>query len=139
MITLLAMHFPISNTDISPVYLVVIGFLMGILGGFFGVGGSFIAGPALRAVADEAGRAGDGEATVALGAGEEARGMVDVKRRVHAQLCRSGGRGSNGRSRGLKTLPNTPRSPERWIGTASMAHSQPPARAQTTTTAPQVR
>lgn len=48
--TLLAMHFPISGTDISPVYLVVIGFLIGILGGFFGVGGSFIAGPALRAV-----------------------------------------------------------------------------------------
>ena len=46
----LAMHFPISGTDISPVYLVVIGFLIGILGGFFGVGGSFIAGPALRAV-----------------------------------------------------------------------------------------
>lgn len=50
MITLLAMHFPISGTDISPVYLVIIGFLIGILGGFFGVGGSFIAGPALRAV-----------------------------------------------------------------------------------------
>ena len=46
----LAMHFPISGTDISPVYLVVVGFLIGILGGFFGVGGSFIAGPALRAV-----------------------------------------------------------------------------------------
>src|ERR1051325_2960036 len=46
----LAMHFPISGADISPVYLVVIGFLIGILGGFFGVGGSFIAGPALRAV-----------------------------------------------------------------------------------------
>ena len=46
----LAMHFPISGTDISPVYLVVIGFLIGILGGFFGVGGSFIAGPALRAI-----------------------------------------------------------------------------------------
>jgi uncharacterized membrane protein YfcA len=50
MISILAMHFPISGTDISPVYLVVIGFLIGILGGFFGVGGSFIAGPALRAV-----------------------------------------------------------------------------------------
>ncbi len=50
MITLLAMHFPISGTDISPVYLVVIGFLIGVMGGFFGVGGSFIAGPALRAV-----------------------------------------------------------------------------------------
>ncbi len=46
----LAMHFPISGTDISPTYLVVAGFLIGVLGGFFGVGGSFIAGPALRAV-----------------------------------------------------------------------------------------
>src|ERR1043166_9654487 len=44
------MFFPISNSHISPVYLVVIGFIIGILGGFFGVGGSFIAGPALRAV-----------------------------------------------------------------------------------------
>jgi hypothetical protein len=44
------MHFPISGADISPIYLVVVGFLIGILGGFFGVGGSFIAGPALRAV-----------------------------------------------------------------------------------------
>lgn len=49
MITLLAMHFPISGTDISPVYLVITGFLIGVMGGFFGVGGSFIAGPALRA------------------------------------------------------------------------------------------
>ena len=46
----LAMHFPISGTDINPIYLVVIGFLIGIMGGFFGVGGSFIAGPALRAI-----------------------------------------------------------------------------------------
>src|SRR5438045_7933614 len=44
------MFFPISNSHISPVYLVAIGFLIGVLGGFFGVGGSFIAGPALRAV-----------------------------------------------------------------------------------------
>ena len=44
------MHFPISNSDISPVYLIAVGFLIGVLGGFFGVGGSFIAGPALRAV-----------------------------------------------------------------------------------------
>ena len=50
MIDLLAMHFPVSGTDINPVYLVVIGFLIGVMGGFFGVGGSFIAGPALRAV-----------------------------------------------------------------------------------------
>src|SRR6478609_4871101 len=44
------MFFPISNAHISPIYLVAIGFLIGVLGGFFGVGGSFIAGPALRAV-----------------------------------------------------------------------------------------
>ncbi len=44
------MFFPISGAQISPIYLVIVGFLIGILGGFFGVGGSFIAGPALRAV-----------------------------------------------------------------------------------------
>jgi uncharacterized protein len=44
------MFFPISHSHINPIYLVVIGFLIGVLGGFFGVGGSFIAGPALRAV-----------------------------------------------------------------------------------------
>src|SRR2546429_562957 len=44
------MFFPISQSHISPIYLVVIGFLIGVMGGFFGVGGSFIAGPALRAV-----------------------------------------------------------------------------------------
>jgi uncharacterized membrane protein YfcA len=42
------MFFPISNAHINPIYLAVVGFLIGILGGFFGVGGSFIAGPALR-------------------------------------------------------------------------------------------
>ncbi|HWH92175.1 MAG TPA: sulfite exporter TauE/SafE family protein [Candidatus Binatia bacterium] len=42
------MFFPISDAHISPIYLVIVGFLIGILGGFFGVGGSFIAGPALR-------------------------------------------------------------------------------------------
>src|SRR5438477_11168540 len=44
------MFFPISAAHISPIYLVIVGFFIGILGGFFGVGGSFIAGPALRAV-----------------------------------------------------------------------------------------
>ena len=44
------MWFPISNAHISPIYLAVVGFVIGILGGFFGVGGSFIAGPALRIV-----------------------------------------------------------------------------------------
>src|SRR5215469_12273034 len=42
------MFFPISNSDINPLYLVAVGFVIGILGGFFGVGGSFLAGPALR-------------------------------------------------------------------------------------------
>ncbi len=42
------MLFPISHADINPIYLAVVGFIIGILGGFFGVGGSFIAGPALR-------------------------------------------------------------------------------------------
>src|SRR5204862_5721226 len=44
------MFFPISGADISPIYLVIVGFVIGIMGGFFGVGGSFIAGPALRLV-----------------------------------------------------------------------------------------
>jgi hypothetical protein len=47
---MIAMMFPISHAEISPIYLAGVGFLIGILGGFFGVGGSFIAGPALRAV-----------------------------------------------------------------------------------------
>src|SRR3989440_5143685 len=44
------MFFPISGAHISPIYLVIVGFVIGTLGGFIGVGGSFIAGPALRAV-----------------------------------------------------------------------------------------
>jgi uncharacterized membrane protein YfcA len=47
------MFFPISHVHVSPIYLVVVGFLIGVLGGFFGVGGSFIAGPALRLVGVE--------------------------------------------------------------------------------------
>ncbi len=47
------MWFPISHTHISPIYLGVTGFVIGVLGGFFGVGGSFIAGPALRLVGVE--------------------------------------------------------------------------------------
>ena len=39
------MDFPISGVTISPLLLAGIGFLVGILGGFFGVGGGFIAGP----------------------------------------------------------------------------------------------
>ncbi len=44
------MDFPISGIHISPVFLIGIGFVIGILGGFFGVGGSFLAGPALFSV-----------------------------------------------------------------------------------------
>jgi len=42
------MDFPISHAHIHPIYLIAVGFIIGVLGGFFGVGGSFIAGPALR-------------------------------------------------------------------------------------------
>jgi uncharacterized membrane protein YfcA len=41
------MEFLISGVTINPLILVGIGFLVGILGGFFGVGGGFIAGPLL--------------------------------------------------------------------------------------------
>jgi hypothetical protein len=37
--------FPIAGVTINPLFLAGIGFLVGILGGFFGVGGGFIAGP----------------------------------------------------------------------------------------------
>ena len=47
---MIAMFFPISHAEISPIYLAAVGFVIGVFGGFFGVGGSFIAGPALRAV-----------------------------------------------------------------------------------------
>jgi len=39
------MYFPLAGVTISPILLAGIGFLVGILGGFFGVGGGFIAGP----------------------------------------------------------------------------------------------
>jgi uncharacterized membrane protein YfcA len=39
------MYFPIADVTISPVLLMSVGFLVGILGGFFGVGGGFLAGP----------------------------------------------------------------------------------------------
>jgi uncharacterized membrane protein YfcA len=44
------MDFLVSNSHLSPVYLIVIGFIIGVLGGFFGVGGSFLAGPSLFAL-----------------------------------------------------------------------------------------
>ncbi|HID86265.1 MAG TPA: sulfite exporter TauE/SafE family protein [Anaerolineae bacterium] len=39
------MHFPIAGVTVNPLFLAGIGFLVGILGGFFGVGGGFLAGP----------------------------------------------------------------------------------------------
>ena len=41
------MNFPIAGVHINPVGLIAVGFVVGIFGGFFGVGGSFLAGPAL--------------------------------------------------------------------------------------------
>lgn len=43
------MTFPIAGLHINPLYLMGVGFVVGVLGGFFGVGGSFLAGPALFA------------------------------------------------------------------------------------------
>jgi uncharacterized membrane protein YfcA len=39
------MYFPISDVTVNPLYLAGVGFLVGLLGGFFGVGGGFLAGP----------------------------------------------------------------------------------------------
>lgn len=39
------MEFPVSGITVNPLLLAGIGFLVGILGGFFGVGGGFLAGP----------------------------------------------------------------------------------------------
>lgn len=39
------MYFPIAGVTVSPILLIAVGFVVGILGGFFGVGGGFIAGP----------------------------------------------------------------------------------------------
>lgn len=41
------MEFPIAGVTVSPFLLVAIGFMVGVLGGFFGVGGGFLAGPLL--------------------------------------------------------------------------------------------
>ncbi|MGD8465919.1 MAG: sulfite exporter TauE/SafE family protein [Anaerolineae bacterium] len=39
------MYFPIAGVTVSPLFLAGVGFLVGLLGGFFGVGGGFLAGP----------------------------------------------------------------------------------------------
>lgn len=44
------MFFPISGVRLDPISLILIGFVIGVLGGFFGVGGSFLTAPALFAL-----------------------------------------------------------------------------------------
>lgn len=39
------MHFPIAGVTINPLFLALTGFVIGVLGGFFGVGGGFLAAP----------------------------------------------------------------------------------------------
>jgi uncharacterized membrane protein YfcA len=39
------MYFPISGVTVNPLFLAGVGFIVGLLGGFFGVGGGFLAGP----------------------------------------------------------------------------------------------
>jgi uncharacterized protein len=39
------MYFPIGDVRVNPFFLAGVGFLVGLLGGFFGVGGGFLAGP----------------------------------------------------------------------------------------------
>jgi len=39
------MYFPIAGVTVNPLLLALIGFSVGVLGGFFGVGGGFLAGP----------------------------------------------------------------------------------------------
>jgi uncharacterized membrane protein YfcA len=39
------MYFPIADVTVNPLFLACVGFLVGLLGGFFGVGGGFLAGP----------------------------------------------------------------------------------------------
>lgn len=42
------LYMPIAGTDINPLQLVFLGFTVGVIGGFFGVGGAFIVTPALN-------------------------------------------------------------------------------------------
>lgn len=44
------MYFPISDVTVNPLFLAGVGFLVGLLGGFFGVGGGFLAGPMMYLV-----------------------------------------------------------------------------------------
>jgi len=44
------MYFPITDVTVSPFFLAGVGFVVGLLGGFFGVGGGFLAGPMMYLV-----------------------------------------------------------------------------------------
>jgi uncharacterized membrane protein YfcA len=44
------MHFPISDVIVNPLFLAGVGFVVGVLGGLFGVGGGFLAGPMMYLV-----------------------------------------------------------------------------------------
>jgi uncharacterized membrane protein YfcA len=44
------LHFPISGVTVNPLFLAGVGFLVGVLGGLFGVGGGFLAGPMMYLV-----------------------------------------------------------------------------------------
>lgn len=44
------MYFPISGVEVSVVLLALLGFVVGILGGFFGVGGGFLATPMMYVI-----------------------------------------------------------------------------------------
>jgi uncharacterized membrane protein YfcA/nucleotide-binding universal stress UspA family protein len=41
-------HLPISNTEVNGFALILLGFTVGVIGGFFGVGGAFMVTPALN-------------------------------------------------------------------------------------------
>ncbi|RYD05588.1 hypothetical protein N752_09585 [Desulforamulus aquiferis] len=42
------LHLPIANADVSALALLLLGFFVGVLGGFFGIGGAFMVTPALN-------------------------------------------------------------------------------------------
>jgi uncharacterized membrane protein YfcA len=44
------MYFPIADVTVNPLFLAGVGFVVGLLGGFFGVGGGFLAGPMMYLV-----------------------------------------------------------------------------------------
>jgi len=44
------MYFPIAGVTVNPLFLAGVGFLVGLLGGLFGVGGGFLAGPMMYLV-----------------------------------------------------------------------------------------